>query len=98
MVNLTTNTNTTDVSITPLGKGWAFRTPYDMTEYFRRIIDCVEYPHKTEVTFTVTDTLPMQYVVILSKYRFAYRIFDTPIKHPTYGIISAWGLWVPAAK
>lgn len=96
MVNLTTNT--VEVSITQADKGWAFHTLYDLTEYLRCVVDGVIYPNKIDVTFTVTDTLTMQYVVILSKYKFAYRILDTPIKHPKYGIISAWGLWVPAAK
>ena len=95
MVNLSTNTNTVDVSITQSYKAWAFPTRYDLTEYLRCVIDGVTYLNKIEVTFTVTDTLPMQYVVILSKYRFAYRIPNTPINHPTYGIISAWGMWVP---
>lgn len=98
MVNLVTNTKTVDVSITKSYKAWAFRTPYDMTEYLRCTIDGVQYPDKTAVTFTVTDTLPMQYVVILSRFRFAYRILNKPIKHPTYGIISAWGMWVPLTK
>lgn len=107
MVNLTHNTTTRKVRITPSEYAVVFSTLEDFTRYVDDIRTGVVYlkDYRGKVAeVTTTSSHILSYIEIVPPVGYAspqhplwllgYKILNTPIIHPIYGKVAVWGVWV----